>query len=224
MTPPDEPPRWQALSIGPGGLPADQVRPSGPGAPDWTAIGGLLGHYLPTPSGPAPEPPTPGHRVGVRIALGLLVLAVVVGTALWVNANPLRTASSKLAVGDCVSSTTQRIQNVVPCSDDAADFVLVGRYDSDDSSECSASPSDVAVVLGGPVVLCLDYVATVGQCLLAGIQATDVGKVACDSTETGVYKVNALLRNSIDPSGCPEDTTETLVHRYNSQVICLGTP
>ncbi len=189
--PPADRPHWRALEIGPGGVPAEQVRPIGPAAP---------GHR------PVPDdevPPAWRH---------------------WMADNPLRAAdATKVAVADCLSSTGQRIGTVVACDSDAADFAVVGRYgDSADASDCSATPSDVAVIMSGPTVLCLDYVAVVGDCIFAGAHAAGVGKVSCDSTSPGVYRVDKVLRNSIDPGGCPSGTTQTLVHLHNSEVICLG--
>ena len=80
----------------------------------------------------------------------------------------------------------------------------------------------MAVIVSGPTVLCLDYVAAVGDCIFAGTQATQVGKVDCDSSLPGVYRVQHVLRNSIDPGNCPAGTTQTLVHLHDSEVICLG--
>ena len=177
----------------------------------------------------ATDIPAP-HRSGLsnstigKIVGGLVALALVVGLAVWANANnPLKRGSSQIAVSDCLASTGQRIGAVVACNNTTADFLVVGRYgDSSDPSDCSASPSDVAVILAGPTVLCLDYVATVGDCIFAGSTATQVGKVDCDSTLPGVYRVDKVLRNSIDPDACPTGTTQTLVHLHNSEVICLG--
>ena len=231
MSNPVPPPSWRALEIGPGGVPADQIRPSGPGAPG-------------TP-GPHPEPQIasdpwqnwmlasrpvdpPRGRLGnstiTKLAGGVVVLLLVVGLAIWANAhNPLRSSTSQIAVADCLSSTGQRIGGVVDCAKSAADFKVVGRYpESSDPSDCSATPSDVAVIVSGPTVLCLDYVATVGDCIFAGSLATQVGKVDCDSGLPGVYRVDEVLRNSINPGDCPRGTTQTLVHLHNSEVICLG--
>lgn len=174
--------------------------------------------YAPVRRGPSNA--TIGKIVGVLVALGL-----VVGLAVWANvSNPLRGSnSSNIAVADCLSSIGQRIGSVVPCDSAQADFAVVGRYaGSSDATDCSATPSDVAVVLSGPTLLCLDYVAAVGDCIFAGTAASGVGKVSCDSTLPGVYRVDEILHNSIDPDACPSGTTQTLVHLHNSEVICLG--
>jgi len=127
------------------------------------------------------------------------------------------------ALAQCLSSLGQRIGAVVPCDGPNADFTVVGRYpNSSDASNCGATPSDVAVIISGPTVLCLDYVALVGDCIFAGAEATHVGKINCNSRLPGVYRVAQVLQNSIDPADCPAGTTQTLVHLHNSQVICLG--
>ena len=219
MTSPDEPPRWQALPIGPGGLPAAEVRPSGPGAP-WATAAPVFG------LGPQPPERRPVNKTLLTAGIVVAAFAIVVALALWINnAHPLGGGGAgQVAVGDCLSSSGQRISGVVSCTSSEADFSVVGRYaGSSDATDCSATPSDVVVVGTGPTVLCLDYVATIGQCLFAGEDSTNVGKVSCDSTDTGVLRVTAILRNTIDPSACPTGTSQTLVHRYNSQVLCLAT-
>jgi hypothetical protein len=261
-------------------LPAEQVRPSGPGAPTqrpsapaptrWSTSdsgrAAVTGAW-PTgawPTGPAATRPaatraadtqSPGtssafrtrnkwglaaaggqsigsplpSRAVVRVLVGLIAFAIVVALALWANSNrPLTAAgsgtdASKITVGQCLSATSQRIVGQVDCSSAAADFAVVGvSPKSSAASDCSASPSDVVVVASGPTVLCLDYVAAVGQCLFAGDQTTGVGKVDCSTADPGVLRVLAVLPNSINPAACPAGTRQSLVHRYNSQVICLG--
>lgn len=222
MTGPEQTPRWQALEVGPGGLPVDQVRPSGPGAP-WDRPDPVWGLR---PSSPSTQGVRPrANKTLLTIGAVVVALGVVVLLGLGVNrANPPgRGAASQVAVGDCLSASGQRIVGIVSCTDGTADFNVVGRYPtSSDASDCSATPSDVVVVGTGPTVLCLDYVAAVGECLYAGDDSTQVGKVECDSTATGVLQVTQILPNTIDPGGCPSNTVETLVHRYNSQVLCLG--
>lgn len=249
MTGSDQSPRRQALRIGPGGLPADEVRPSGPGAPRpasaaaqtrWLSSGiaasethrpfrdpNKWGHAA---AGVHPGSAAAPSRAAVRVVVGLIAFAIVIALAFWANSNSPLTVSgsgadaSKLSVGQCLSSTGPRIVGQVDCTSAAADFAVVGiSPKSSDASDCSASPSDVAVIAAGPTVLCLDYVAAVGQCLYAGKQTTEVGKADCGSADPGVLRVLAVLQNSINPSACPAHTRQTLVHRYNSQVICLGT-
>jgi hypothetical protein len=220
MTEPEQTPRWHALQIGPGGLPAAEIRPSGPGAP-W-------GQPSPPVWGLAPPPVpdrAPVNRTMLIIGIAVVALGVVVGLGFWVNsATPnSQGGASSVAVGQCLASSGERISGVVTCTSGSADFSVVGRYaSSSDPTDCSATPSDVVVVGSGPTVLCLDYVAAVGECLYAGGDSTQVGKVDCSTTDPGVLRVTQILRNTIDPSGCPSGTSQTLVHRYNSQVLCLA--
>lgn len=227
MIDPADAPRRQALHVGPGGVPVDSVRPIGPGAP--TSASRAAGRDLPANwqqwavGVPTIEPERrrmSGALIG-RVA-AVLITALAVGFGLWGNAHqPLRAASAGVAVGDCLSATANRVSGRVDCGP-AADFTVVGRYaGTSDASQCTASPSDVAVVASGPTVLCLDYLATVGQCLFAGDRATRVGRVDCASTLPGVLRVTAVVRNSIDPHRCPGATLQSLIHRYNSEVLCL---
>lgn len=240
MTGPVDPPRFRALEIGPGGIPAEQVRPVGGGAPESrpgsTGVSGstVVSDGLPpiwrnwASSAPLPDQQERRRfRQGVvRVVAGLLALGLVIGLGWWANAShPLGDGSRAAAavVGDCVSSSGQRITDRVACGGAAAAFTVVGRYpNASDASACSSSPADVAVILAGPTVLCLDYVVAVGDCLFAGARASQVGKVDCASTSPGVYRVTAVIRNSVDSRKCPVGTTRSLIHRHNSQVICLG--
>lgn len=252
MSAPDEPGSWRAVEIGPGGIPAERISPRGPGAPPPTAAAiqsfdtsavhpGNVRHGSPWgPPGSGeqlwqqwaqphePDRPRPWfyRPLALRIVGGLAAIGLVIGLAVWANATrPLGAAGnvSQIVVGDCLGASGQRITGQVRCDNAGATFSVVGRYpDTADASSCSATPSDVAVVAAGPAVLCLDYVAVVGDCLLAGDRATEVGKVACSSELSGVYRVEAVLHNTIDPADCPDSTRQTLVHRFNSEVLCLG--
>jgi hypothetical protein len=236
MTGPLDRPPWRALEIGPGGLPPDSVRPQGedagwrrPGQPSHPI---LTATDLPpawqqwSAAAPPPEPRRQAWRGPTwKIVAAVAVLCVLVGLALWGNkTRPLgATSGGKVAVGDCLASTGRQIDGTVSCGDAAADFLVVGRYpDTADSTQCSASPADLAVVQLGPTLLCLNYVATTGDCLLLGRQTGQVGKVPCASGAAGQYRVRAVLKNSIDGDDCPSGTTQTLVHRYNSEVLCLS--
>lgn len=219
--------RRQALQVGPGGVAADSVRPIGPGVP--TSQAQAAGRDLPADwqQWAVGVPPIePERRRVSRPLIGraaaVLIAALAVGFGLWGNVHqPLRAASVQAAVGDCLSATASRVSGRVACGP-AADFTVVGRYaGTSDASQCTASPSDVAIVVSGPTVLCLDYLATVGQCLFAGDRATRFGKVDCSSTLPGVLRVTAVVRNSIDPHRCPDATLQSLIHRYNSEVLCL---
>lgn len=237
MTGPLDRPPWQALEIGPGGVPPASVRPFGghppggwiqPDRQDRPQQSDLPPAWQQWSAGAAfPDPPRrPALRGPARKAAAVVAaLCILIGLALWGNAaRPLGGARvSQVAVGDCLSSTNRQIDGAVSCGDAAADFLVVGRYpDTADAGECSASPADLAVVQLGPTLLCLNYVAATGDCLLLGHQAGQVGKVACGSGTAGEYRVRAVLKNSINADDCPAGTTQTLVHQYNSEVVCLS--
>ena len=154
----------------------------------------------------------------------LVALCLLIGLALWGNsARPIGRAGAQVAVGGCLAATGRQIDGPVSCGDASADFLVVGRYpDTSDANECTASPADLAVVQTGPTLLCLDYVAVTGDCLLLGQQTGPVGRVPCGSGAAGEYRVRAVVKNSIDGAACPTGTTQTLVHRYNSEVLCLS--
>ena len=250
MTGPVDSPPWRALEIGPGGVPPETVRPlGGPAAGGYGPVPSSNGprsdQLIPqqqtraladlppawqqwTAAAAAPESKRRGLRSPAgRIVAGVLALAVLIGLALWGNSvRPLGgSRAGQVAVGDCLASTGRQIDGTVSCSDASADFQVVGRYpDTSDAGECSASPADLAVVQLGPTLLCLNYVAVPGDCLLLGRGSGQVGKVDCGSGSTGEYRVRAVLKNSIDAHDCPAGTTQTLVHRYNSEVVCLSRP
>lgn len=228
---------WRAVEIGPGGIPPESVRPSGPGAPARTPDQPVrAGVEYPESTGlppawaqwssTAPEPGRQRNRSRAwKIAAALATVAVLVGLALWSNAaRPLGGAQGgQVAVGNCLSSTDRQIDGTVSCGDPSADFLIVGKYpDTADANECTASPADLAVVQIGPTLLCLNYVAVAGDCLLLGRQTGQVGKVDCGSDSAGRYRVRVVLKNTIDAADCPTGTTRTLVHRFNSEVLCLS--
>ncbi|MET3804327.1 hypothetical protein ABIB25_001322 [Nakamurella sp. UYEF19] len=219
--------RPRDVSVPPWGPASDRLSHS-PRTPPWDPprAGEQLWQQWSQPHEPDRARPWFVRPLVLRLVGGLAAVALVIGLAVWAKANgPLSSAGnvSRIAVGDCLEASGQRITGEVPCGGGAADFSVVGRYpDTSDASNCSATPSDVAVVGSGPAVLCLDYIAVVGDCLLAGDRAAEVGKVDCSSDLTGVYRVEAVLHNTIDPTDCPKTTRQTLVHRFNSEVLCLG--
>lgn len=240
MTGPLDRPRWQAVVVGPGGVPPASVRPLGGDAPR----AALLDQGHPTQQreqlsdlppawqqwSAATAAPERERRRALRgparkVAAAVAALCVLLGLALWGNsARPLGgSRSGQIGVGDCLSSTGRQISGLVACDDPSADFRVVGRYpDTADAGECSASPADLAVVQLGPTLLCLNYVAVTGDCLLLGRQSGPVGKVPCEAGTAGQYRVSAVLKNSIDAHDCPAGTTQTLVHRFDSEVLCLS--
>lgn len=322
MTEPGRPPRWRALEVGPGGLPADQVRPIGRGSgPDQPAVrqpsnegqetvveprgtptppgagwpdprvgyaarmpphpppsigerhpaqpafgwpgagqpsadaGGRAGQrpaatppLQPAPGRPQDEQhrpppraalgsfddelPRPSRRAGLAGLAGLVVvvaIAVVTGLALWSNtARPLG-GSGELAAGDCLSSSGGPSVIPVDCGSADVEFQVVARYeDTTNSSRCAVVSSDVVLVTRDSAVLCLNYVADVGDCLYVGSSGSEVGKAACSMARSGStagrYRVLAVLRNTINDSDCPRGTVHTLVHPTSAEVLCLGRP
>ena len=162
------------------------------------------------------------------IALAVVV-AVLVGVALWSGNSDSTSSSGDLQPGDCLSSAGG--QSVIPidCSATDAEFEVTARYpDSTNSARCSAVSSDVVLVTKDDAVLCLNYRAAVGECLYAG-SATEVGKTACrtpgsSSTPTGLFRVIAVLSGTLDAGKCPTGTLESLVHVASNEVVCLGLP
>jgi hypothetical protein len=88
--------------------------------------------------------------------------------------------------------------------------------------------SDVVLVTRDSAVLCLNYVAAVGDCLYAGSSGSQVGKVTCriasGGSTSGLYRVLAVLRNTVNDRNCPQGTVHTLVHPTSPEVLCLGRP
>ena len=273
MTEPGPAPRWRALEIGPGGLPADQVRPIGRGRgpeqpvvhpppprppphPDQRRVttfgpfragrGIGSGHSTAPPRDdwpgeqfPSPPraalgsfddvPRRPSRRAGLVVLAAVVAVAVVTGLALWSNsARPLG-GSADLAAGDCLNSRGGLSVVPVDCGSADVDFQVVARYeDTSNSSRCAAVSSDVVLVTRDSAVLCLNYVAAVGDCLYAGSSGSQVGKVTCriasGGSTSGLYRVLAVLRNTVNDRNCPQGTVHTLVHPTSPEVLCLGRP
>lgn len=231
---PGEPrPGWSALRVGPGGVPPEQVRPIGLPAPPRSAA--------PEPGGSAgSDPTTAPHAVlgsfdngkprrGAILAvtcLGLVALAVVI--AGLVSSNTRGTGSAAdLRQGDCLASSGGTTVIALDCGAPEAEFVIAARFDhTTDDSRCYAAASDVVLVTRENAVMCLNYLARVGDCLYAG-NTDDIGKAPCRSSGSsprGLFRVIAVLSDTISGRGCPAGTLETLVHRSDREVVCLGMP
>ena len=248
MTESPDHPRFRALEVGPGGVPADQVRPVDHRRPDemrpaFRTPGNdtrypatYLQPMANTPHGPSAvfgsfdEEETKPSR---RAVIGWLALAVVVGVlvavGLWSSRTDPTTTSADLRPGDCLASSSGGSVIPVDCSSPDVEFAVASRYDNTtDSAKCSAVQSDLVLVTRDDAVLCLDYRATVGECLYAGT-ADEVGKAPCrtpgtSSTPAGLFRVVAVLDDTVDSRQCPRGTIESLVHFSSREVLCLGLP
>ena len=169
------------------------------------------------------------RRAGLVVFAVVVAVAVVTGLALWSNsARPLG-GSGELAAGDCLSSRGGLSVIPVDCGSGDVEFGVVARYeDTTNSSRCAAVSSDVVLVTRDSAVLCLNYVATVGDCLYAGSSGSQVGKAACRTASggstSGLYRVLAVLQNTVNDRDCPRGTVHTLVHPTSREVLCLGRP
>ncbi len=158
-----------------------------------------------------------------------VVAAVVVAAALWSSGTPGTSSAVALREGDCLASSGGTSVVGLGCEAAEAEFVIAARFDgTTDGTRCTRVGSDVVLVARGDVVLCLNYLARVGDCLYAG--STDaVGKAPCrtsgsGSTPYGLFRVIAVLGDTVSARDCPPGTLETLVHRDSREVICLGMP
>lgn len=233
---PDDPgTRWSALRVGPGGVPVEQVRPIGqpePGPP------GVAWLDRPTPAGPHTVPHAvlgsfddgkPRRRAIIAvIGLGLVAL-VVVAASLWSSGTPGSSSTASLQRGDCLASSGGTTVIGLDCAAPEAEFVIADRFENtNDDSRCFTTASDVVLVTRENAVLCLNYLARVGDCLYAG-NTDDVGKAPCRTaasgpTPTGLFRVIAVLTDTVSTRDCPSGTLETLVHRDTREVVCLGLP
>jgi hypothetical protein len=238
--------RFRALEVGPGGVPADQVRPveNGPAGDIGAGPGRSVGETdhpatHPIPVGdPGPsavfgsfdaQETTPSRRAVFGWLALALVVGVVVAVALWSGNSDPTTTSADIQRGDCLASSGGGSVIPVDCSSPDVEFAVASRYDnSTDSAKCAVVGSDLVLITRDEAVLCLNYRATVGECLYAGT-AEEVGKAPCrtpgtSSTPTGLFRVVAVLDGTVDARKCPRGTIESLVHVSSREVLCLGLP
>ncbi len=230
-------PRWSALRVGPGGVPAEQVRPTG--LPDrWPAGAGAASQAAPEPVPGVDTQPhavlgsfdegRPRRRSLLAVAALAVATVIVVAAALWSDGSVDPSASVDLREGDCLASSGGQTIIGLDCAAPAAEFVVAARFDdTTDDARCSAVTSDVVLVTRTNVLLCLNYVARVGDCLYAS-GAVDVGKAPCrtgsGAAPRGLFRVIAVLTDTVSARGCPPGTLDTLVHRDSREVVCLGLP
>jgi hypothetical protein len=240
MTAPNDQPRWRALEIGPGGVPADRVRVVRAAHPEGAPVTGSGGESATrgqvASAGPSAvfgsfdaDQPRPSRRVAFGWIALAVVVAILVAVSLWAGNSGESSSSGDLQPGDCLSSAGG--QSVIPidCSATDVEFEVTARYpDSTNAARCSAVSSDVVLVTRDDAVLCLNYRAAVGECLYAG-SATAVGKTACrtpgtSTTPNGLFRVLAVLSGTLDAGRCPGGTLDSLVHISSNEVVCLGMP
>jgi hypothetical protein len=239
-------PGWSALRVGPGGVPPEQVRPIGVSDPAPPASPPASSAAWPAPFRPGPGPSAgddartephavlgsfddgkPRRRAILAVTcLGLVALAVVIA-GLLSSENAGTGSAADLGPGDCLASSGGTTVIALDCAAPEAEFVIAARFDhTTDDSRCFAAASDVVLVTRENAVMCLNYLARVGDCLYAG-NTDDIGKAPCrtsGSTPRGLFRVIAVLSDTISTRGCPAGTLETLVHRADREVICLGMP
>jgi hypothetical protein len=228
----DPRPGWSALRVGPGGVPPEQVRPiglpdpprpafSGPaafGSDPSTAPHAVLGSF---------DDGKPRRRAILAVTcLGLVALVVVIA-GLLSSGTGGSGSSADLRTGDCLASSGGTTVIALDCDASDAEFVIAARFDdTTDDGRCLPVASDVVLVTREKAVMCLNYLAQVGDCLYAG-NTVDIGKAPCrtsGSTPRGLFRVIAVLSDTVSARGCPAGTLETLVHRADRQVVCLGMP
>ncbi len=224
---------WSALRIGPGGVPPEQIRPIGLPEPPTPAPPGPGGFVVPD-SSTMPhavlgsfDDGKPRRRAILAVTcLGLVALAVVIAGLVSSGSGSTGTAAD-LRQGDCLASSGGTTVIALDCDAPEAEFVIAARFDSTtDDRRCAATSSDVVLVTRDSSVMCLNYLARVGDCLYAG-NTDDIGKAPCrttGSTPRGLFRVIAVLSDTVSAQGCPAGTLDTLVHRADREVVCLGMP
>lgn len=202
--PPQTPPGGQPF----GGPPPQGQGPGGPGYP-----------AAPAPAAPAPK----GGNKALKIVIGLVVAAVVVGGVLWFNRN----SASNAEVGDCIkvnsASADDADVETIDCNSDEALYQVGAKLDGAGGScpdpdyityEQTGSRSD-------DFTLCLFPNVDKGDCL-TGTDAPDTTvKTDCASAELKV--VDAF--DSADETACAEGTLAAVFSEpAPGRTLCFGPP
>lgn len=181
-------------------------------------------------AGPDPADPVRRRRRAVIAVacLGLVALAVVLAGLLSTGPGAAGAGSAAdLNPGDCLASAGGTTVIALDCDAPEAEFVIAARFDrTTDDGRCVATAADVVLVTRDDAVMCLNYVARVGECLYAG-DTDDIGKAPCREAGTptrGLFRVLAVLAGTVSAADCPAGTLHTLVHRADREVVCLGLP
>lgn len=176
------------------------------------------------------EPRRPSRRVSLGALALAVAVAIVVALAMWSPSIPPFGGSAELQAGECLSPGGGLSVIRIDCSSPDVEFRVVARFgDSTNPSGCASLSSDVVLVTRDSAVLCLNYVAVVGDCLYAGSGRRAVGKAPCRTqgatgSAPGLYRVLAVLANTIDEGDCPDGTLQAFVHLTSPEVLCLGAP
>ncbi len=145
-----------------------------------------------------------------------LIISVILTAVIWATAV---VRNDDIAVGDCLTLGTL-LPSEVGCDTVEAEFRVISRFDdTSDYTRCATDVPDAGLAVGN-AVLCVNYVARVGDCLYAA-EGSDVGKEPCSSQLAGLYQVVEVITNSLDQGKCPARTEQVLVHRSELEVICL---
>lgn len=203
--PPQTPPGGQSF----GGTPP-QGQPGGPG-------------YPAAPSGAAPSgapASKPGGNKVLKIVIGLVVAALVVGGVLWFNRN----SASNAEVGDCIKVNSAEANDAdvekIDCATDEGIYQVGAKLDST-TGDCPSEYYDKYTQTGdgSDFTLCLMLNLDKGDCINGIEEAGKVVVADCASAEAAV--VEAL--DSADESACPEGSGP-LVYPEPSpgRTLCLG--
>jgi hypothetical protein len=180
--PPQTPPGGQPFA----GTPP-QGQPAGPAGP---------GGYPAAPAQAAPAPK--GGNKALKIVIGLVIAAVVVGGVLYFNRN----APANAEVGDCIKVNKADPNNAdiekIDCNSDEGVYQVGAKLDNTTDS----CPSDVYDVYehGDEFSLCLLLNLDKGDCINGLDTAGKVVKTDCATAENSV----AEAADSVDESICPE--------------------
>lgn len=179
--PPQTPPGGQ-----PFGGPPPQGQPGGPGYP-----------AAPAQAAPAPK----GGNKALKIVIGIVIGAVVVGGVLFFNRN----SASNAEVGDCIKVNSADANDAdvekIDCNSDEGIYQVGAKLDSA-SGSCPSEFYDQYTQTGGDsdFTLCLMLNLDKGECIDGIESAGEVVKADCGSAG---YTV-AEAADSVDESICPE--------------------
>jgi hypothetical protein len=149
----------------------------------------------------------------------VVVLAVVVGVALWLQSSSPGSAE----VGDCIKVNdiaNADIEKVDCASEDA--LYKVAKTDDDPNASCPTSAYVAYSETGrNELLLCLALNADVGDCYQATQQVHK--KVDCTSPDA-MFEVTDVFEGKEDPAQCGEAEQDALVYPEPPLTICRVAP